>query len=106
MFEYLMPLLVMPTYEHTLLDETYQAVVRRQIEYGRERVCRGESPNPDTPRPMRSAIINIRRSVFRGWDSNGGWRTIWYRTVRHAMALMVDPSRVRQSSPAGTRRAG
>ncbi|MCA9120425.1 MAG: cyclic beta 1-2 glucan synthetase [Planctomycetaceae bacterium] len=37
MFEYLMPLLVMPNYEHTLLDRTYQAVVRRQIEYGRQR---------------------------------------------------------------------
>lgn len=36
MFEYLMPLLVMPTYEHTLLDQTYQAAVERQIEYGRE----------------------------------------------------------------------
>lgn len=35
-FEYLMPLLVMPTYQNTLLDETYRAVVRRQIEYGRE----------------------------------------------------------------------
>ncbi len=37
MFEYLMPLLVMPTYTHTLLDETYQSVVKRQIEFGRER---------------------------------------------------------------------
>ena len=37
MFEYLMPLLVMPTYEHTLLDQTYKAVVDRQIEYGRKR---------------------------------------------------------------------
>lgn len=37
MFEYLMPLLVMPNYEHTLLDRTYQAVVRRQIEYGQQR---------------------------------------------------------------------
>jgi cyclic beta-1,2-glucan synthetase len=37
MFEYLMPLLVMPTYQNTLLDETYHAVVRRQIDYGRER---------------------------------------------------------------------
>ncbi len=37
MFEYLMPLLVMPTYAHTLLDETYKAVVARQIAYGRER---------------------------------------------------------------------
>ena len=37
MFEYLMPLLVMPTYEHTLLDQTYRAIVARQIEYGRQR---------------------------------------------------------------------
>ena len=37
MFEYLMPLLVMPTYENTLLDQTYRAVVSRQIEYGRQR---------------------------------------------------------------------
>jgi len=37
MFEYLMPLLVMPTYEDTLLDQTYQAAVERQITYGRSR---------------------------------------------------------------------
>ncbi len=37
MFEYLMPLLVMPTYEHTLLDQTCKAAVARQIEYGRTR---------------------------------------------------------------------
>ena len=37
MFEYLMPLLVMPTYEHTLLDRTYEAVVERQIAYGMQR---------------------------------------------------------------------
>jgi cyclic beta-1,2-glucan synthetase len=36
MFEYLMPLLVMPTYEHTLLDQTYKAVVARQIAYGKK----------------------------------------------------------------------
>ena len=37
MFEYLMPLLIMPTYEHTLLDQTCRAAVRRQIEYGKKR---------------------------------------------------------------------
>ncbi len=37
MFEYLMPLLVMPTYEHTLLDQTMKAAVARQIEYGSQR---------------------------------------------------------------------
>jgi cyclic beta-1,2-glucan synthetase len=37
MFEYLMPLLVMRSYRETLLGETYEAVVSRQIEYGFER---------------------------------------------------------------------
>ena len=37
MFEYLMPLLVMPTYENTLLDETCRAAVERQIEYAKKR---------------------------------------------------------------------
>ncbi len=36
MFEYLMPLLVMPTYENTLLDQTYHAAVARQIAYGKQ----------------------------------------------------------------------
>ncbi len=34
MFEYLMPLLVMPNYENTLLDSTCKAAVRQQIDYG------------------------------------------------------------------------
>ncbi|GAA0887149.1 GH36-type glycosyl hydrolase domain-containing protein [Rhodanobacter soli] len=34
MFEYLMPMLVMPSYEGTLLDQTCRAAVTRQIEYG------------------------------------------------------------------------
>jgi cellobiose phosphorylase len=37
MFEYLMPLLVMPTYENTLLDRTCKAAVTRQIQYGGQR---------------------------------------------------------------------
>ncbi len=37
MFEYLMPLLVMPMYENTLLDRTCKAAVGRQIEYGKQR---------------------------------------------------------------------
>ena len=35
MFEYLMPLLVMPNYENTLLDQSYQGAVAQQIAYGR-----------------------------------------------------------------------
>jgi cyclic beta-1,2-glucan synthetase len=37
MFEYLMPMLVMPTYENTLLDQTCIAAVDRQIAYGGQR---------------------------------------------------------------------
>ena len=36
MFEYLMPMLVMPSYPGTLLDRTCHAAVARQIEYGRQ----------------------------------------------------------------------
>ena len=37
MFEYLMPLLVMPSYENSLLDQTCKAAVIRQIDYGKQR---------------------------------------------------------------------
>jgi hypothetical protein len=37
MFEYLMPLLVMPAYHGTLLEQTCRAAVSRQIDYGSQR---------------------------------------------------------------------
>ncbi len=37
MFEYLMPLLVMPTYESTILNQTYHSAVRAQMKYGTKR---------------------------------------------------------------------
>ncbi|MEO7008717.1 MAG: glucoamylase family protein, partial [Caldimonas sp.] len=37
MFEYLMPMLLMPNYENTLLDQTCRGAVRRQIKYGAQR---------------------------------------------------------------------
>ena len=37
MFEYLMPQLIMPSYDNTLLAQTCKAAVARQIEYGHQR---------------------------------------------------------------------
>ncbi|CAN5513622.1 glucoamylase family protein [soil metagenome] len=37
MFEYLMPLLVMPNYEGAILDQTCKEAVKQQIEYGKAR---------------------------------------------------------------------
>ncbi len=37
MFEYLMPLLVMPAYDDTLLDQTCRVTVDRQMAYGKQR---------------------------------------------------------------------
>ncbi len=37
MFEYLMPQLIMPSYDNTLLHQTSKAVVRRQIKYGQSK---------------------------------------------------------------------
>jgi cellobiose phosphorylase len=55
MFEYLMPLLLMPTYENTLLDQTYRAVVDRQIEYGGQ----------------RNVPWGISESCYNATDANG-----------------------------------
>ena len=37
MFEYLMPLIIMKSYDHTLLSETYQSVVAMQYDYAEQR---------------------------------------------------------------------
>jgi cellobiose phosphorylase len=92
MFEYLMPLLVMPTYEHTLLDETYHSVVKRQISYGRERgVPWGISESGYT---KTDAQGNYQYQAF-GVPGLGFKRGLANDLViapyATAMALMVDP---------------
>ena len=37
MFEYLMPLLVMPSYQNTLLSQTNETAVLKQVRYGKKR---------------------------------------------------------------------
>ncbi len=58
MFEYLMPLLLMPTHAQTLLDETYHAIVARQIDYGRE----------------RGVPWGISESCYNATDANGAYQ--------------------------------
>ena len=55
MFEYLMPLLVMRNYPNTLLSETYQTIIERQIEYGEER---------GVPWGISEAAYNVRDLHF------------------------------------------
>jgi cyclic beta-1,2-glucan synthetase len=92
MFEYLMPLLVMPTYPRTMLDETYQAVVARQIGYGRERgVPWGVS---ESGYNKTDAHLNYQYRAF-GVPGLGFKRGLAEDLViapyASAMALMVDP---------------
>ena len=93
MFEYLMPLLVMPTYDGTLLDETYRAVVERQIEYGRERgVPWGVS---ESGYYKTDAHLNYQYRAF-GVPGLGFKRGLAEDLViapyASALALMVDPA--------------
>ncbi|MEP7214637.1 MAG: glucoamylase family protein [Anaerolineaceae bacterium] len=52
MFEYLMPLLVMPTFAHTLLEQTCRATVARQVSYGR----------------LRGVPWGVSESAYNGFD--------------------------------------
>ncbi|PZF72683.1 GH36-type glycosyl hydrolase domain-containing protein [Taibaiella soli] len=92
MFEYLMPLLVMPTYENTLLDQTYKGTVKRQIEYGKQRgVPWGIS---ESGYNMVDAASNYQYRAFgvpglglkRGLEAD-----LVIAPYATAMALMVDP---------------
>nr|WP_293275844.1 glucoamylase family protein [Nannocystis sp.] len=93
MFEYLMPLLIMPTYAGTILGETYRAVVARQIEYGRERgVPWGVS---ESGYNKTDAQLNYQYRAF-GVPGLGFKRGLADDLVvapyATAMALMVDPA--------------
>jgi cellobiose phosphorylase len=62
MFEYLMPMLVMPSYANTLLDETCHGAVARQMAYGRELgVPWGVS---ESGYNMRDANLNYQYRAF------------------------------------------
>ena len=92
MFEYLMPMLVMPIYGNTLLAEAMRGAVRRQIQYGRQRgVPWGMS---ESGYHFTDAHLNYQYRAF-GVPGLGLQRGLAedlvvapYATV---MALMVDP---------------
>ena len=94
MFEYLMPLLVMPTYDKTLLDQTYHSVVDRQIQYGRQRgVPWGVS---ESGYNSTDAQLNYQYRAF-GVPGLGFKRGLADDLVvapyATAMALMVEPEK-------------
>jgi len=65
------------TYENTLLDQTYRAVVRRQIAYGRQRGCAMGNLRIRLQHHRPASIISIARSVCPVLDSNAALRMIW-----------------------------
>jgi cyclic beta-1,2-glucan synthetase len=92
MFEYLMPLLVMPTYENTLLHQTYKSIIQKQIEYGKKRdIPWGIS---ESGYSLTDAHLNYQYKAF-GVPGTGFKRGLGedlviapYATM---MALMVNP---------------
>jgi cyclic beta-1,2-glucan synthetase len=94
MFEYLMPLLVMPAYENTLLDETGNAIVQKQVDYGKKRgVPWGIS---ESGYNLVDANLNYQYRAF-GVPGTGFKRGLGEDLViapyASVMALMVDPER-------------
>ncbi len=92
MFEYLLPLTIMPSYDNTLLAQTYRAVVHRQIEYGRQHgVPWGVS---ESGYNTTDAHLNYQYRAF-GVPGLGFKRGLAEDLViapyASAMALMVEP---------------
>jgi cyclic beta-1,2-glucan synthetase len=92
MFEYLMPMLVMPTYENTLLDLSCKSAVARQIQYGKQiKVPWGIS---ESGYNLRDAGANYQYRAF-GVPGLGFKRGLAHDIViapyATVMALMVAP---------------
>ena len=98
MFEYLMPALVMRSPERSLLNQTYELVVRRQIEYGEER---------DTPWGVSESAYNARDINLNYQYSSFGVPGLGLKRglseelviapYATALAAMIDPSAALQN---------
>ncbi len=92
MFEYLMPLLIMPTCNGTILDDTYRGVVDRQIEYGREHgvpwgVSESGYNKTDTHLTYQYRAFGVPGLGFK----RGLGNDLVVAPYASAMALMVSP---------------
>ena len=78
MFEYLMPRLIMPSYENTPCWSTHaRPLYRARSNTADNALCRGAFPNPAITPPICTRSINIGRSAYQGWASSAGWETTW-----------------------------
>ena len=86
MFEYLMPMLVMPSFEHTLLDQTARTAVKRQIQYGRQRGVPWGISESGYNTVDAASTISIGPSACRDSGFSGALRRTWSsrRTQRHS----------------------
>ncbi len=94
MFEYLMPFLVMPSYENTLLDQTRLAVVEQQIDYAKQRgVVWGMS---ESGYNMVDSSLNYQYQTFgvpKLGIKRGLEKDIVVAPYASALALMVLPEK-------------
>ena len=104
-FEYLMPMLVMPNYDGTLLDRACKAAVELQIEYGKSPRDRGDLGIRFLPNRPASKL-----SISRLWSAGTGTQT-WLggglsdRSLCHLVGVVSCAARsMRQSGTTRARR--
>jgi len=94
MFEYLMPALIMRSFRHTVLGETYESAVRRQMAYGAERgVPWGVS---ESAYNLRDRHLTYQYRAFGVPDlalKRGLASDLVVAPYASALALLVEPAR-------------
>ena len=105
MFEYLMPLLVMPTYDARCSTRRTAPSSTGRSRTAASAACRGASPSRATARPTRSSTTSTTRSACPGSGFKRGLADdVVIAPYASAMGLMVDPeASLRQPAAAGRR---
>ena len=109
MFEYLMPLLVMPNYENTLLDHTCKAAVQQQMNYGKSRgvpwgISESGYNRTDVHlnyqyRAFGVPGLGLKRGLFQNFVTLPGFHpaalaaTVGIGTVLPSLKLQLNPAR-------------
>ena len=98
MFEYLMPRLLLRSLPGTLLAEAGQTAVARQIELGQQFGLPWGVSESSYGAQSPAAIITIRHSACRAWDSSRASRTTTsWRYYATLIASMVVPHKAVQN---------
>ena len=93
MFEYLMPMLLMPSFDATLLDQSCREAVAGRCDMDCGRACQWGFSESCYSQLDTQKATSTGRSASQGWGSSKAWTMTWsWPPMPRCWAVMIDPN--------------